>query len=70
MARLGIVRAAWQGPRAFGTLITRHSSLPEVKKIAAMRFLESYESLQYGTVDDRQRTTALIRLNTLLAACR
>ena len=70
MARLGIVRAPWQGPRAFGVSITLHLTLPEVKKIAAVRFLESYESLQYGTVGTRQRSAALIRLNTLLAACR
>jgi hypothetical protein len=70
MARFGILRAAHDGPRTFMTAVAANALLPEHTKVAALRFLEGYEALQYGTVEPRQRRAALSQLHTLLAACR
>jgi transglutaminase-like putative cysteine protease len=70
MARFGIVRAPHDGPRTFMAAVTASSQLPEPTKTAALRFLNCYEALQYGTVVPRRRNAALSQLHTLLAACR
>lgn len=70
MARRGIVAEPATGPRTFARMIDADTTLPEAKKIAAVRFLERYETVQYGTVGSHQRTAALIQLNSLLNACR
>ena len=74
MARLGMAREIHQGPRAFGTAISMHATLKPATKTAAAQFLRCYETLQYGTVDARQRVVALgqIRdqLKLFLATCR
>ncbi len=70
MARFGIVRAQHDGPRTFMAVVAASALLPEPTKAAALRFLDGYEALQYGTVDPRRRHAALSQLQTLLAACR
>ncbi|MEB0134937.1 DUF3488 and transglutaminase-like domain-containing protein [Actimicrobium sp. CCC2.4] len=70
MARYGITRAAHDGPRTFMAAVTASALLPAPKKVAALRFLDGYEALQYGTVEPRRRSAALSRLHSLLTACR
>ncbi|NDP60420.1 MAG: transglutaminase domain-containing protein, partial [Oxalobacteraceae bacterium] len=70
MARYGIIRAAHDGPRTFMVAVKASALLPAPKKAAALRFLNGYEALQYGTVEPRRRSAALSRLHSLLAACR
>ncbi|GAA4024902.1 DUF3488 and transglutaminase-like domain-containing protein [Actimicrobium antarcticum] len=70
MARVGLVRAPHQGPRAFLASVANTTLLPAAKKDAAVRFLQCYEALQYGTVGTRQRSAALNQLHSLLTACR
>ncbi len=70
IARHGVVRAIDEGPRALRDRVVRDSSLAPAKKIAAIRFLERYEALQYGTVISPAGNSALTQLKALLAACR
>ena len=70
MARHGLVRSIDEGPRALRNRVVRDSTLAPAKKIAAVRFLERYEALQYGTVTTPAGNTALTQLKALLAACR
>ncbi len=70
MARFGVFRAPHDGPRTFMIAVAASTLLPQHTKAAALRFLNGYEALQYGTVEPRQRRAALSQLHTLLAACR
>ena len=70
LARRGLVRAIDEGPRALRDRVVRDSTLAPAKKLAAVRFLERYEALQYGTVTTPAGNTALTQLKALLAACR
>ena len=70
MARHGILRAPHDGPRTVMAAVTASTRMPVRTKAAALRFLDGYETLQYGTVDPRQRRAALSHLQSLLTACR
>lgn len=70
MARQGFPRAPHEGPRAYATRLTaKDSPLPPARKAALMRFLEYYETLQYGA-SDQAHSSAISRLKSLLAECR
>jgi transglutaminase-like putative cysteine protease len=69
MERIGIVRAAHEGPQALAARIAANTQMPTDKKDTARRFLASYEALQYGTVGPRERNAALAQLKLFLTAC-
>jgi transglutaminase-like putative cysteine protease len=71
MARCGLPRAQHEGPHAYRLRLTAADSpLEAARKSAVARFLQLYETLQYGPVDKTARTAALSELKSLLSACR
>jgi len=73
----GCARAPHEGPRAYRLRIAEAApALPPAMRIAAMRFLELYETLRYAAPDERvpnekfRRKAAVSQLTLLLAECR
>jgi transglutaminase-like putative cysteine protease len=71
MARQGIARAIYEGPHTYGIRLTAATSpLSSAKKMAVSRFLQLYESLQYGRVDKVILSAKISQLKTLFSQCR
>ncbi|WP_292936436.1 DUF3488 and transglutaminase-like domain-containing protein [Noviherbaspirillum sp.] len=68
LARQGLPRYPYEGPRAYRARLTA-APLPPEKKAALARFLEHYETVRYG-VQRQLRPSALSELKSLLAECR
>jgi transglutaminase-like putative cysteine protease len=69
LARAGLPRAPYEGPRAYGQRITNAATLNAHQKRAAARFLLLYESLRYGNGRGKP-PGALSQLKNLLSECR
>ncbi|HEY8607396.1 MAG TPA: DUF3488 and transglutaminase-like domain-containing protein [Noviherbaspirillum sp.] len=72
MARRGIPRAPYEGPRAYAArLAAADSPLPPEKRAALARFLEVYEAMRYGAAaTSGSPVPHLSQLKSLLAECR
>jgi len=80
MARHGLARTMHEGPRAYAQrLAAAQSPLSPASKLAAMRFLQLFETLRYGAGShaaantrrqDARHAAILSRLKALLAQCR
>lgn len=71
MARKGLVRAPHEGPKDYRMRIVNAGiTLEPEKKLAADRFLQCYERMQYGTVDASAATATLSQLKSLFKQCR
>jgi protein-glutamine gamma-glutamyltransferase len=69
LARQGLPRATYEGPLAYRIRL-QEAPLPPVRRAAALRFLELYEILRYGTPEmlhDSSATTPISQLKSLLA---
>lgn len=71
MAKQGLAREQYEGPRDYRNRIMHDGTiLPSEKKIAAGRFLEFYEAVQYGTFSASPNPANLSQLKSLLVQCR
>jgi transglutaminase-like putative cysteine protease len=71
MARHGLARVDHEGPRAYAARLTAvDSPLAPDKKIAVARFLNLYETVQYGTLENMMPSAIISQLKSLLAECR
>jgi hypothetical protein len=71
MARRGLARLAYEGPRAYGARLTAQDSpLTPDKKAAVARFLKLYEAARYGSASKSSSATIVSKLKSLLVECR
>lgn len=71
MKKRNLPRARHEGPRDYCQRLTATDSvLPAHKKAAVERFLQLYEILQYGRVDQNLRPATITQLKSLLSECR
>jgi len=71
LARQGMARLPYEGPRAFGErLAAAGSPLDDGRRAAARQFMHLYERARYADVDKSGRAAALSEMKALLSACR
>lgn len=69
MAQRGVARAPHEGPAAYAARLRDVAAAPE-KKAAIAEFMALYGALKYGPPADKERTTSVQRLATLLTLSR
>ena len=69
MERLGFPRAPHEGPRTYQLRIAAAQTLSAERKTALARFLNLYETMQYGTFGMEDSKRKLSQLKSLLADC-